>query len=323
LTYVPIPEGVLTIGKAAFAFRSLVCINIPVNVTFIDSIAFYQGTKLEDLTFDSVGALKTIGAVTFEDCTSLLSMHLPEGLETIGYNGLRGLTKIKNVVFLSTMTSVGTNVMEGCYPTSVTMSRSLWESQSNQLPAITLRLIGESGVYSTISGDVVLIPKTLEEVQVIDKTEATDTAAELEAQTTRHATYPAIATAVAAAIAAVVQDALVADMVTDTPVADVVPDIPVADVVPDTPVADVVPDTPVADVISDQPRTVTIGSGGGDPYIRCNLTGTTIKLLNCCDVYRMYQNKFTGSVINCRVGDMRTVSGTEHNVEKKSDVKLI
>jgi hypothetical protein len=69
------------------------------------------------------------------------------------------------------------------------MSRSLWESQSNQFPVITLRLIGESGVYSTISGDVASIVKTLEEVQVIDKTEATDTAAELEAQTTRCFTY--------------------------------------------------------------------------------------------------------------------------------------
>jgi hypothetical protein len=45
-----------------------------------------------------------------------------------------------------------------------------------------------------------------------------------------------------------------------------------------------------------------IGRSGGDPYIRCVETGTTVKLPNCTDVYRMYQNKRTGSIINCRVG---------------------
>jgi hypothetical protein len=45
-----------------------------------------------------------------------------------------------------------------------------------------------------------------------------------------------------------------------------------------------------------------IANSGGDPYIRCLKTGTTIKLPNCCDVYRMYQNHQTGSVINCQVG---------------------
>jgi hypothetical protein len=109
LTYVLIPEGVLTIGYDAFRSCGLVYINIPVNVTSIGRLVFWRCYQLEEVTFDSVGALKTVGAVTFEDCTSLLSMHLPEGLETIGYNGLRGLTKIKNAVFPSTMTTVGTN----------------------------------------------------------------------------------------------------------------------------------------------------------------------------------------------------------------------
>jgi hypothetical protein len=48
-----------------------------------------------------------------------------------------------------------------------------------------------------------------------------------------------------------------------------------------------------------------IGGSGGDPYIRCAKTGTTVKLPNCTDVYRMYQNTITGSIINCRVGSQK------------------
>jgi hypothetical protein len=50
----------------------------------------------------------------------------------------------------------------------------------------------------------------------------------------------------------------------------------------------------------------TIARSGGDPYLRCVDTNTTVKLPNSSDVYRMYQNPRTGSVINCQVGLMNS-----------------
>jgi hypothetical protein len=65
-----------------------------------------------------------------------------------------------------------------------------------------------------------------------------------------------------------------------------------------------------------------IGSGGGDPYIRCVRTGTTVKLPNCNDVYRMYQNPQTGSVINCQVGPMKCVWEGKGKEEKDHQVEF-
>jgi hypothetical protein len=55
----------------------------------------------------------------------------------------------------------------------------------------------------------------------------------------------------------------------------------------------------------------SVGNSGGDPYIRCVETGTTVKLPDCHDVYRMYQNPRTGSVINCQVDSMKTTPDGE------------
>ena len=116
-TTLTVPEGVTSIGRAFYGFKSLTdvtlpttlvtlgdqaftnCtgltkIEIPEGVTTIGS-AFFGCSNLAEVTLPST--LTTLKGSTFYNCSSLTSIVLPEALETIGamtFNGCSALTEI-------------------------------------------------------------------------------------------------------------------------------------------------------------------------------------------------------------------------------------
>jgi hypothetical protein len=83
---VVIPQGVTSIGFAAFAYAdSLSSIAIPDDVTSIDMYAFFGATSLTDITFGPNSKLISIGIWAFYGANSLASITIPAGV-----TGIRG-----------------------------------------------------------------------------------------------------------------------------------------------------------------------------------------------------------------------------------------
>ena len=107
---VVIPDGVTTIGEAAFECCDwLESVEIPESVTVIGDSAFFRCTSLESVEIPE--SVTTIGDSAFSGCMSLMSVEIPNSVVTIGDSAFyrcesltsieipRGVTKIKYETF--------------------------------------------------------------------------------------------------------------------------------------------------------------------------------------------------------------------------------
>ena len=107
---VVIPDGVTTIGEAAFECCDwLESVEIPESVTAIGDSAFFRCTSLESVEIPE--SVTTIGDSAFSGCMSLMSVEIPNSVVTIGDSAFsqcesltsieipRGVTKIKYETF--------------------------------------------------------------------------------------------------------------------------------------------------------------------------------------------------------------------------------
>lgn len=100
---VVIPEGITSIGFAAFQSTGITKVTIPSTVTEISPYAFYNCTKLETVIF--LCDIAEIPERTFYSCSSLTYVQLPDSVEYIGAyaftaSGIKSLNIGKNVVYL-------------------------------------------------------------------------------------------------------------------------------------------------------------------------------------------------------------------------------
>ena len=70
------------IGVFAFANTAITKIDIPHGVTRIDTQAFVNCSKLNNISFPNT--LIEIGSCAFENCSSLTSIELPSSIQSIG-----------------------------------------------------------------------------------------------------------------------------------------------------------------------------------------------------------------------------------------------
>lgn len=142
LTSVTILDGVTNIGAFAFEYCiSLTSITIPDSVTSIGYYAFefcsslryteyenglYLGNgtnkylwlmkaKSKDITScDINGNCKFIYRDAFEECSSLASILIPDGVTSVGQGAFHGCSSLTNVIIPDSVTSIGDSAFYGC-----------------------------------------------------------------------------------------------------------------------------------------------------------------------------------------------------------------
>ncbi|MDE6559566.1 MAG: leucine-rich repeat domain-containing protein, partial [Muribaculaceae bacterium] len=112
LQTVTIPEGVTSIGDAAFNGAAITEINIPASVTELGDGAFKGCENLTKVTIPEESRLTTIGDSTFEG-TSITSIALPESVASIGNSAFAG-TDITSIHIPEGVTVIGDGAFEGC-----------------------------------------------------------------------------------------------------------------------------------------------------------------------------------------------------------------
>jgi hypothetical protein len=115
LINVQIPNSVTFIGGYAFAeCSSLTEVTIPGSVQNIWSGAFYKCSNLTKATFN-YGFTGIYAGFIFADCTSLVTVNLPEGLKVLnGIGNFSGCTSLRSIVIPSSVTFAGLSTFANC-----------------------------------------------------------------------------------------------------------------------------------------------------------------------------------------------------------------
>lgn len=125
ITQVVLPEGLTTIGDAAFfECVNLSGVNIPAGVTSVGSMAFYRCDGLQELAFPE--GLKSVGGLAFCLCDGLTTVTFAAGLETIGESAFSNCPALKTIVLPDGMAAIGAEAFAGCISlTNVTIPAGL------------------------------------------------------------------------------------------------------------------------------------------------------------------------------------------------------
>ena len=122
---VVIPDGITSIGRGAFKFRTqVVSVTIPNSVTSIETSAFLGCSNLTSVAIpDSVAE---ISSSAFEDCSSLPSIILPNRVRSIRTQTFSGCTSLASVTIPNSVTSIESNAFSGCTSlTNITIPSSV------------------------------------------------------------------------------------------------------------------------------------------------------------------------------------------------------
>ena len=176
LTSVTIPESVKRIGERAFSYcSSLTSVTIPEGVTSIGGLAFSSCDKLDTLYYNAVdcdlqghrvsphltdtiyafwndiqivfigGKVKAIPAHAFEDCDSLTSVTISEGVTYIGMSAFENCSSLPSVIIPEGVTSIKSSTFRNCINlTSVTIPESVTSIEErafygcSSLPSVTI-----------------------------------------------------------------------------------------------------------------------------------------------------------------------------------------
>lgn len=111
-----LPDSLNTIGDYAFADitnSSFSKVEIPVNVTQIDSYAFSGCTYLKTVTFAEGSQLKILEEGVFKDCTRLTSVSLPDTLTSIPALAFNGCSNLVEFTIGANVETIGEGAFGG------------------------------------------------------------------------------------------------------------------------------------------------------------------------------------------------------------------
>ena len=112
LTSITIPESVTSIGEAAFVGSALTSIDIPASVTSIGEGAFAGATSLKTVTFGSGSQLTSISDYMFTGAELLSSITIPVSVTSIGEVAFAG-TALTSITIPASVTSIGEGAFVG------------------------------------------------------------------------------------------------------------------------------------------------------------------------------------------------------------------
>lgn len=105
LEKIVLPKKLETIGYAAFRGTGLKEIELPENLTTLDSYAFHNCTSLVSVKMS--GKLTGISGYCFQECRNLQKVELAEGLQVIHDGAFYCCNSLQSINFPSTLTSIG------------------------------------------------------------------------------------------------------------------------------------------------------------------------------------------------------------------------
>ena len=121
LTSVTIPKTVENFESYAFSESGLKTLTIPEGVTSIGDTekAAYTFANCKNLTTVTIsGTVKTLANMAFNGCTSLETVNLAEGLESLGSEGMgkafMGCSSLVNITIPSSVKEIGSKTFYGC-----------------------------------------------------------------------------------------------------------------------------------------------------------------------------------------------------------------
>ena len=121
--YVHIPDGVTTIGTEAFNGSTLVSIDLPSHLDFIDEYTFYYCQSLTHVGMPTT--LDTMGEGCFHSCSSLTSIDIPDGLRIIPEAAFFMCTSMSNVTWGDAVEVIDTCAFGDCSFTELTLPPTL------------------------------------------------------------------------------------------------------------------------------------------------------------------------------------------------------
>ncbi len=126
LKAIVIPDGVTIIGDMAFGrCLNLTTIDIPNTVSEIGDRVFEQCDNLA--TINMSNNIVNLGA-TFQNCTGLKNIIIPNGVTSIGNNAFTGCSSLSSIDIPNSVTSIGNNAFTGCLKlTTVNVPNSVTE----------------------------------------------------------------------------------------------------------------------------------------------------------------------------------------------------
>ena len=140
--HVTVPDGVTTIGYAAFANigeneyiyneyiynanynDKLISVKIPNSVKSINNSAFYKCTKLKIINIPN--SVTSIGNYAFSVCRSLSSITIPNSVTSIGNYAFSWCSSLSSITIPNSVTSIGNGAFNRCKSlTSITIPNSV------------------------------------------------------------------------------------------------------------------------------------------------------------------------------------------------------
>ncbi len=113
LTSITIPDGVTSLGDAAFySCTSLTNVTLPNGVTNIGGFAFANCTSLTGITVP--GSVTSIGEGAFDNCTALTTLRIPDSVTSIGGGAFYSCINLASVTLGNSVASLGGYAFYGC-----------------------------------------------------------------------------------------------------------------------------------------------------------------------------------------------------------------
>ena len=115
LTGITFPASLEVIGDEAFAYLDSLTgeLVLPTNLRQLGAQAFYNCQKLEGVTIP--GGVETIGDRAFDECRSLSSLTISDGVGAIGDEAFAHCNQLKTLTIPGSVKTIGTSAFRDCY----------------------------------------------------------------------------------------------------------------------------------------------------------------------------------------------------------------
>jgi len=131
LTNITIPDNIISIGCAAFAFSQLISLYLGDGLDSIAESAFYYCTNLSEVHMGD--KIHAIGTKAFSSCNTLKSIVIPNSVTSIPVDICYASRNLESVVIPNSVTNINAGAFNSCNLTTVTIPNSVNNIGSNAL----------------------------------------------------------------------------------------------------------------------------------------------------------------------------------------------